>query len=74
MTHQNLLEPPETLLEVDPAAAELLAGADAAITAGRYPESALAWATGHASRTLRTDLHGAVAVLDGPTVVTERPG
>ena len=45
MTHQNLLEPPETLLEVDPAAAELLAGADAAITAGRYPESALAWAT-----------------------------
>lgn len=45
MTHQNLLEPPETLLEVDPAAAELLSGADPAITAGRYPSSALAWAT-----------------------------
>ncbi|GAB49375.1 DUF3151 domain-containing protein [Mobilicoccus pelagius] len=45
MTHQNLLEPPETLLDVDPAAAELLSGADPAITAGRYPASALAWAT-----------------------------
>ena len=45
MTHQNLLEPPETLLEVDPAAAELLSGADPAITAGRHPASALAWAT-----------------------------
>ncbi|WP_040157795.1 DUF3151 domain-containing protein [Mobilicoccus massiliensis] len=45
MTHENLLEPPETLLDVDPAAAELLSGADAAITAGRYPQSALAWAT-----------------------------
>ena len=45
MTNQNLLEPPETLLEVDPAAAELLSGADPAITAGRFPQSALAWAT-----------------------------
>jgi len=45
MSHQNLLEPPETLLEVDPAAAELLSGADPAITAGRFPQSALAWAT-----------------------------
>ncbi|MDO5627130.1 MAG: DUF3151 domain-containing protein [Mobilicoccus sp.] len=45
MEHKNLLEPPETLLEVDPADAELLAGADPAITAGRFPSSALAWAT-----------------------------
>lgn len=45
MTHHNLLEPPEALLDVDPAAAELLAGADPASVAGRHPTSALAWAS-----------------------------
>lgn len=44
MSHHNLLEPPETMLEADPAAADLQAGADPAAIAGRHPESALAWA------------------------------
>lgn len=44
MSHHNLLEPPETMLEADPAAADLQTGADPAIIAGRHPESALAWA------------------------------
>lgn len=44
MSHHNLLEPPETMLEADPAAADLQAGADPATIAGRHPESALAWA------------------------------
>ena len=41
---KNLLGIPETLLPEDPAAAELLAGGDPALTAGHHPESALAWA------------------------------
>ncbi|WEV78601.1 ComEC/Rec2 family competence protein [Janibacter cremeus] len=41
---------------------------------GHPTPSALAWAASHASRTLRTDVHGDIAVLDGPRVVTERPG
>lgn len=45
MNHHNLLEPQETLLEVDPAADELLVGADPANIAGRHPKSALAWAS-----------------------------
>ncbi|MDO5711162.1 MAG: DUF3151 domain-containing protein [Micrococcales bacterium] len=40
----NLLGIPETRLPQDPAAAELLAGGDPALTAGHHPESALAWA------------------------------
>lgn len=45
MSHDNLLQPPETLLEADPAAADLLSGADPAHIASRYPKSALAWAS-----------------------------
>lgn len=41
---KNLLGIPETLLPEDPAAAELVAGGDPALTAGHHPESALAWA------------------------------
>ena len=39
----NLLGIPETKLPEDPAAADLEAGADPALTAGRHPSSALAW-------------------------------
>ena len=45
MAYQNLLEPPETLLPEDPAAADLAAGGDPTQLAGRHPASALAWAT-----------------------------
>ncbi|GAB95574.1 hypothetical protein BJY21_001074 [Kineosphaera limosa] len=41
----NLLGIPETTLPEDPAGAELLAGGDPALIAGRNPASALAWAT-----------------------------
>lgn len=45
MELNNLLSgPPETLLPVDPAAAELAAGASAVDTAAKYPTSSLAWA------------------------------
>ncbi|CAA9315829.1 MAG: hypothetical protein AVDCRST_MAG29-107 [uncultured Nocardioidaceae bacterium] len=45
MTSANLLgEPPETLLPVDPAAARLAAGDDAADVARAQPTSSLAWA------------------------------
>lgn len=40
----NLLGIPETKLPEDEVAAELAAGADPALTAGRHPASALAWA------------------------------
>jgi len=44
MELNNLLSgPPETLLPVDPAAAELAAGATAVDTAAKYPTSSLAW-------------------------------
>jgi hypothetical protein len=46
MELNNLLSgPPETLLPVDPAAAELAAGADPAATAAKFPTSSLAWST-----------------------------
>jgi len=45
MELNNLLSgPPETLLPVDPAAAELADGAAPADVAARYPTSSLAWA------------------------------
>ncbi|TCC55959.1 DUF3151 domain-containing protein [Kribbella pittospori] len=45
MELNNLLSgPPETLLPVDPAAAELAAGAAAADVAAKFPTSSLAWA------------------------------
>ena len=40
----NLLGPEPTLLPVDPAAAELTAGADPAKVAATHPTSAIAWA------------------------------
>jgi uncharacterized protein DUF3151 len=44
MELNNLLSgPPETLLPVDPAAAELAAGAAAVDLAAKYPTSSLAW-------------------------------
>jgi hypothetical protein len=44
MELNNLLSgPPETLLPVDPAAAELAAGAAAVDIAAKYPTSSLAW-------------------------------
>lgn len=44
MESNNLLSgPPETLLPVDPAAAELATGAAAVDVAARYPTSSLAW-------------------------------
>jgi hypothetical protein len=44
MELNNLLSgPPETLLPVDPAAAELAAGAAAVDVAARFPTSSLAW-------------------------------
>jgi hypothetical protein len=44
MELNNLLSgPPETLLPVDPAAAELAAGAAAVDIAARFPTSSLAW-------------------------------
>jgi len=44
MELNNLLSgPPETLLPVDPAAAELAAGAAAADVAAKFPTSSLAW-------------------------------
>ncbi|TDD19904.1 DUF3151 domain-containing protein [Kribbella turkmenica] len=44
MESNNLLSgPPETLLPVDPAAAELAAGAAAVDVAAKYPTSSLAW-------------------------------
>ena len=44
MELNNLLSgPPETLLPVDPAAAELAAGATAAEAAAKFPTSSLAW-------------------------------
>jgi hypothetical protein len=46
MELNNLLSgPPETLLPVDPAAAELAAGAAAVDLAAKYPTSSLAWGT-----------------------------
>jgi len=45
MTHENLLGgPPETLLPVDPAAARIDGGEDAADVVRSHPESSLAWA------------------------------
>ncbi|TWD80164.1 uncharacterized protein DUF3151 [Kribbella amoyensis] len=45
MELNNLLSgPPETLLPVDPAAAELAAGTTPADAAAKYPASSLAWA------------------------------
>src|SRR5699024_2457861 len=41
---------------------------------GHPTPTALTWAARHSSRVLRTDRHGDIAVLDGPAVVTERPG
>lgn len=41
-------------------------------TYGHPTPTALAWAGRHGARVLRTDRHGDVAVLDGPTVVTAR--
>ena len=41
-------------------------------TYGHPTPTALAWAGRHGARVLRTDRHGDVAVLDGPTVVTVR--
>ncbi len=44
MELNNLLSgPPETLLPVDPAAAELAAGATAVDVAAKFPTSSLAW-------------------------------
>lgn len=45
MIGPNLLEPPPVLLPVDPAAAELDAGADPSSVARSHPTSSLAWAT-----------------------------
>jgi hypothetical protein len=46
MELNNLLSgPPETLLPVDPAAAELAAGTPAVEVAATYPASSLAWGT-----------------------------
>jgi hypothetical protein len=46
MELNNLLSgPPETLLPVDPAAAELAAGAAAVDIAAKFPTSSLAWGT-----------------------------
>ncbi|MFI5729881.1 DUF3151 domain-containing protein [Kribbella sp. NPDC051587] len=46
MELNNLLSgPPETLLPVDPAAAELAAGAPAVEVAAKFPASSLAWGT-----------------------------
>ncbi|MFK4082931.1 DUF3151 domain-containing protein [Kribbella sp. NPDC020789] len=46
MELNNLLSgPPETLLPVDPAAAELAAAAPAVEVAARFPASSLAWGT-----------------------------
>ena len=45
MELNNLLSgPPETLLPVDPAAAELAGGTSAAEVAAKFPTSSLAWA------------------------------
>jgi hypothetical protein len=44
MTHNLLGEPPETRLPVDPAAAELDAGAAPGQVVRAYPASSLAWA------------------------------
>lgn len=43
-TFGNLLGPDPTLLPVDPAAAEIDAGADAAAVAAAHPTSSIAWA------------------------------
>ena len=43
--HGNLLGPEPTLLPVDPAVAELAAGADAVKVAAAHPASSAAWAT-----------------------------
>ncbi|MFB6725449.1 DUF3151 domain-containing protein [Kribbella sp. NPDC056345] len=46
MELNNLLSgPPETLLPVDPAAAELAAGTPAVEVAAKFPASSLAWGT-----------------------------
>ncbi|MEV8373890.1 DUF3151 domain-containing protein [Kribbella sp. NPDC056861] len=46
MELNNLLSgPPETLLPVDPAAAELAAGAAAVDVAAKFPTSSLAWSS-----------------------------
>ncbi|MEV1293905.1 DUF3151 domain-containing protein [Pseudonocardia sp. NPDC049635] len=42
--HGNLLEPDDTRLPVDPAAAELDGGADPAAVAAAHPSSSIAWA------------------------------
>ena len=41
---------------------------------GHPTPTALSWAARHSARVLRTDTHGDIAVLDGPTVVTENSG
>ena len=43
--HDNLLGPEPTRLPVDPAVAELAAGADAVKVAAAHPTSSAAWAT-----------------------------
>jgi hypothetical protein len=43
--HGNLLGPPPTQLPVDPAVAELAAGADPVTVAAAHPASSAAWAT-----------------------------
>ncbi|WP_338751529.1 ComEC/Rec2 family competence protein [Janibacter alittae] len=58
--------------EVDAPVALISVGADNDY--GHPTPSALTWATRHASRVLRTDTDGDIAVLDGPAVVTEDGG
>lgn len=45
MSGENLLGIPETRLPADPAVDALAVGGDPGMVAGRFPESALAWAT-----------------------------